>query len=67
MKRLYFFAVTVIIVLSVPQIGNSSVSATNLKQWRELISSLDPNFIKDSDFSAKKNQQSQAGNRASLS
>ena len=56
MKRLYSFALTVIIVLSVPQIGNSSVSATNLQQWRELISSLDPNFIKDLDFSAEKKQ-----------
>jgi hypothetical protein len=54
MKRLYSFALTVIIVLSVPQIGNSSVSATNLKQWGELISSLDPYFIQHSDFSAKK-------------
>ena len=56
MKRLYSFALTVIIVLSVPQIGNSSVSAINLQQWRELISSLDPNFTKDSDFSAEKKQ-----------
>ena len=56
MKRLYSFALTVIIVLSVPQIGNSSVSATNLQQWRELISSLDPNFTKDLDFSAEKKQ-----------
>ena len=56
MKRLYSFALTVIIVLSVPQIGNASVSATNLQQWRELISSLDPNFTKDSDFSAEKKQ-----------
>ena len=54
MKRLYSFAVTVIIVLTVPQIGNSSVSATNLQQWRELISSLDPHFAKNLDFSAEK-------------
>ena len=56
MKRLYSFTLTVIIVLSVPQIGNASVSATNLKQWRELTSSLDPNFTKDLDYSAEKNQ-----------
>ena len=56
MKRLYCFALTVIIVLSFPQIGNSSVSSTNLQQWRELISSLDPNIRKDLDFSAEKNQ-----------
>ena len=56
MKRLYSYALTLIIVLSVPQIGNASVSATNLQQWRELISSLDPNFTNDLDFSAKKNQ-----------
>jgi len=54
MKRNHFFALSVIIVLSVPQFGNSSVSATNLKQWGELISSLDPYFIQHSDFSAKK-------------
>jgi hypothetical protein len=54
MKRNYFFALSVIIVLSVPQFGNSSVSATNLKQWGELISSLDPYFIQHSDFSGKK-------------
>ena len=54
MKRNHFFALSVIIVLSVPQFGNSSVSATNLKQWGELISSLDPYFIQYSDFSAKK-------------
>ena len=56
MKRLYSFALTVIIVLSVPQIGNSSVSATNLMKWQELISSLDPNFTEDFDFSVEKNQ-----------
>jgi hypothetical protein len=56
MKRLYSFTLTVIIVLSVPQIGNASISATNLKQWRELTSSLDPNFTKDLDYSAEKNQ-----------
>jgi len=56
MKRLYSYALTLIIVLSVPQIGNASVSATNLQQWRELISSMDPNFTKDLDFSAEKNQ-----------
>ena len=54
MKRLHFFAVSVIIVLSVPQIGNSSVGATNLKQWGELISSLDSYFIQHSDILAKK-------------
>ena len=54
MKRNHFFALSVIIVLSVPQFGNSSVNATNLKQWGELISSLDPYFIQHSDFSAKK-------------
>ena len=54
MKRLHFFAVSVIIVISVPQSGNSSVSATNLKQWGELISSLDPYFIQHSDILAKK-------------
>ena len=54
MKRLYSFTLTVIIVLSVPQNGNASVSATNLKQWRELTSSLDPNFTKDLDYSAEK-------------
>ena len=67
MKRLYSFALTVIIVLSVPQIGNASVSATNLKQWQEFTSSLDRNFTKDLDFLAQKTKQSQAGNRASLS
>ena len=54
MKRLYSFALTVIIVLTVPQMGNSSVSATNLQQWRELISSLDPHFNKNLNFSAEK-------------
>ena len=54
MKRLHFFAVSVIIVISVPQSGNSSVGATKLKQWGELISSLDPYFIQHSDILAKK-------------
>ena len=54
MKRLHFFAVSVIIVLSVPQSGNSSVGATKLKQWGELISSLDSYFIQHSDILAKK-------------
>ena len=67
MKRPHFFAVSVIIVLSVPQIGNSSVSATKLKRWGELISSLDTYFIQPSDILTKKNQECLAGNRASLS
>ena len=54
MKRLHFFAMSVIIVLLVPQIGKSSVGATNLKQWGELISSLDSYFIQHSDILAKK-------------
>ena len=54
MKRLHLFAVSVIIVLSVPQIGNSSVGATKLKQWGELIASLDSYFIQHSDILAKK-------------
>ena len=54
MKRLHFFAVSVIIVLTVPQMGNSSVSTTKLKQWGELISSLDSYFIQNSDILAKK-------------
>ena len=54
MKRLHFFAMSVIIVLLVPQIGNTSVGAANLKQWGELISSLDSYFIQHSDILAKK-------------
>ena len=54
MKRLHFFAVSVILVLSVPQIGNSSVGATKLKRWGELISSLDSYFIQHSDILTKK-------------
>ena len=54
MKRLHFFAMCVIILLLVPQIGKSSVGATNLKRWGELISSLDTYFIQHSDILAKK-------------
>ena len=54
MKRLLFFAVSVIIALSGPKIGNSSVGATKLKQFRELISSSNSYFIQHSDILAKK-------------
>ena len=53
MKRFHFF-VSVIIFLSVPQIGNSSISATKLKQWGELITSLDSYFIQHLDILAQK-------------
>ena len=45
-----------ITVLSIPQIGNSSVSANNLQRWGELTSSLYPYIIQHSDVFAKNNR-----------
>ena len=50
MKRLHFLVMIMIIVLSVPKIGNSSIRATNLNQLGDLTSSLDPYSTWHSDF-----------------
>tara|TARA_B100001057_G_scaffold342472_2_gene343378 strand:+ start:204 stop:407 length:204 start_codon:yes stop_codon:yes gene_type:complete len=40
MQRLYFIGLIIIIFLSAPEIGNSSVRATNLNNWGDLNSTL---------------------------
>ena len=55
MQRLNFVALIIIIFLSVPKIGNSSVSATNLNKWGNLNSTLDLHLNQQTGFEFEEN------------
>ena len=55
MQRLNFVALIIIIFLSVPKTGNSSVSATNLNKWRNVNSTLDLHLNQQPGFEFEEN------------
>ena len=57
MQRSYFIALMIIVFLSVPETGNSSVSATNLNNWSDLNSTLDSLFNQQNGFASEENQE----------
>jgi len=57
MQRSNFIALMVIIFLSVPETGNSSVSATNLNNWGDLNSTLDPLVYQQNGFAVEENRE----------
>ena len=57
MRRLYFIALIIIIFLSVPETSNASVGATNLNNWGDLHSTLDPFFNQQNGFASEENRE----------
>ena len=57
MRRPYFIALIIIIFLSVPETGNASVGATNLNNWGDLNSTLDPFFNQQNGFASEENRE----------
>ena len=57
MQRSYFIALMIIVFLSVPETGNSSVSATNLNNWGDLNSTLDSLFNQQNGFASEENRE----------
>ena len=57
MQRSYFIALMIITFLSVPETGNSSVSATNLNNWGDLNLTLDPFLSQQNGFASAENQE----------
>ena len=56
MRRLYFIVLIIIIFLSVPETSNASVGATNLNNWGDLHSTLDPFFNQQNGFASEENR-----------
>jgi len=57
MQRLHFIALIIIIFLSAPDTGNSSVSATNSNNWRDLNSNLDLHLNQHNSFAFEENRE----------
>ena len=57
MRRPYFIALIIIIFFSVPETGNASVGATNLNNWGDLNSTLDPFFNQQNGFASEENRE----------
>ena len=57
MQRSYFIALMITVFLSVPETGNSSFSATNLNNWGDLNSTLDPFLNQQNGFASAENQE----------
>ncbi len=57
MRRPYFIALMIIIFWSVPETGNASVGATNLNNWGDLHSTLDPFFNQQNGFASEEDRE----------